>query len=633
MAQTPTTVTNRQADGRHAAVISFVAAPEHGDPAIREMLNQLLAQLALRNFSTEDLSRAIEAVRLAREVGDPALLIQALNHAARAKRFNGSIPEALEDAREAEGLAHDIGDRASEALSIFQQGGALWHGQRMSEALACLDRAASIAREIGDVQRQIACQNLIGVVYASMRNTASAISAYERGLDMCDMARFPVEYAMLVNNKALSLVYRARAAEQPDRQRGDAAAALEMLRPEIVSAMQQSSQQFYRATLDTKAQAHLLHGEPEIALQLFAGNLDAFRASNEASREGAALVGLTEAYVALGRADEAIDAGLKAINEHIEQLEPDILARAHMARAQAYKLAGRFAEAYEAMGAYATLINHINDSAAQHLTRHMAITVELERSKAETAAVQRVADQLARAKEAAEHANYFKSEFLANMSHELRTPLNAIIGFSEVLLEEYMGPLPPKQREYLSDIHQSGQHLLTLINQLLDLSKAEAGKLDLAEEVIDLKELVDTCLTLMRADADKGGIAVECRLAGPIPISVDPLRIKQCLLNVLSNAIKFTPAGGTVVVSSRIDPDGIRVAVDDTGVGLPPGEIPKVFERFGQGGNARTAGGTGLGLSLTRQLMELHQGAVSMESELGVGTKVVLFLPSQRLRS
>jgi len=576
--------------------------------------------------------RSLEAVRLARKVDDPALLIQALNHSARAKRFNGTVPEAIADGSEAERLAHAIGDRHGEALSIYQQGGAHWHGQRMSEALACLDRAAAIAREAGDLQRQIECQNLMGIVFASMRNVGSALSSYDRGLELCDPADYPTQYAMLVNNKAQSLVYRARSLEDEARRCADASAALGLLKPEILDALEKSSPQFHRAVLDTKAQAHLLSGEPEVALQLFEANLADFRRSHENSREGAALIGLTEAYVALNLPDQAVAAGLQAITDHFEQLEPDILARGRMALAQAYKQGGRFAEAYEALAAYASLINHINDSAAQHLTKHMAITVDLERSKAETAAVQRVADQLARAKEAAEHANYFKSEFLANMSHELRTPLNAIIGFSEVLLEEYVGPLPPKQREYLTDIHDSGQHLLTLINQLLDLSKAEAGKLDLAEETIDLKELVDTCLTLVRPDADKGGVTVESQLSAAIPIQVDPLRLKQCLLNVLSNAIKFTPATGMVTVSSRIDADGIQIAVDDTGVGLPPGEIRKVFERFGQGGNARTAGGTGLGLSLTRQLMDLHGGAVSMESELGVGTTVVLSLPAHRLR-
>ena len=609
-----------------------MAARTAESPAIRNKLKELLAQLAEHNFSTEHLLDSVEAVRLARALNDAGALVQALNQSSRAKQFSGSVDEAIEEAREAERIAHALGDRAAEAVSLFQQGGALWHGQRMSEALTCLDRSATIAREAGDVQRQILCANMIGIVFASMRNVGSAIPAYDRGLELCDPVRFPTEYAKLVNNKAQALVYRARAAENPQQRQTDAARALAMLTPEILAVMEARSSDLHRAVLDTKAQCHLLNGEPEISLRILTANLANFRSAKEASREGVAHVGLIEVYIALGRPADAIASGLEALTHHAGQMEPDILARAHMALSQAYKLDGQHAEAYEALLTYATLINRINDSAAQHLAQHMAITVDLERSKAETAAVQRVADQLARAKEAAEHANYFKSEFLANMSHELRTPLNAIIGFSEVLLEEYVGPLPPKQREYLTDIHQSGQHLLTLINQLLDLSKAEAGKLDLAEETIDLKELVDTCLTLMRADADKGGVTVENRLPGAIAVLIDPLRIKQCLLNVLSNAVKFTPTGGTVVVSSRIDADGIRIAVDDTGVGLPPGEIRKVFERFGQGGNARTAGGTGLGLSLTRQLMELHDGAVSMESELGVGTKVVLFLPSYRLR-
>ena len=599
--------------------------------AIQTKLNELLGQLTERNFSTEHLVDAVEAVRLARALKDRGALAQALNHSSRAKQSSGSIDEAIEEAREAERIAHQMGDRAAEAHALFLQGGALWHGQRMSEALTCLDRAAVIAREAGDTQRQILCANMIGIVFASMRNISSAIPAYDRGLELCDPIRFPIDYAKLVNNKAQALVYRARLAETPQQRQADTTQALAMLTPEIMAVLEARSGDVHRAVLDTKAQCHLLNGEPEISLRILTENLANFRAAKETNREGVAHVGLIEVYAALGRPADAIASGLEALSHHAGQMEPDILARAHMALSQAYLLNGQSAEAYSSLLTYASLINRINDSAAQHLAQHMATTVDLERSRAETAAVRRVADQLARAKEAAEHANYFKSEFLANMSHELRTPLNAIIGFSEILLEEYAGPLPPKQHEYLTDIHQSGQHLLTLINQLLDLSKAEAGKLDLSAEAIDLKKLVDTCLTLMRADADKAGVLLESRLADAIPVSVDPLRIKQCLLNVLSNAVKFTPDGGRVEVSSQIDADSIRIIVADTGVGLPPGEIPKVFERFGQGGNARTAGGTGLGLSLTRQLMELHGGAVSMESEQGVGTRVVLRLPASIL--
>src|SRR5471030_3159986 len=182
-----------------------MAARTAESPAIRNKLKELLAQLAEHNFSTEHLLDSVEAVRLARALDDAGALVQALNQSSRAKQFSGSVDEAIEEAREAERIAHALGDRAAEAVSLFQQGGALWHGQRMSEALTCLDRSATIAREAGDVQRQILCANMIGIVFASMRNVGSAIPAYDRGLELCDPVRFPTEYAKLVNNKAQAL--------------------------------------------------------------------------------------------------------------------------------------------------------------------------------------------------------------------------------------------------------------------------------------------------------------------------------------------------------------------------------------------------------------------------------------------
>lgn len=242
---------------------------------------------------------------------------------------------------------------------------------------------------------------------------------------------------------------------------------------------------------------------------------------------------------------------------------------------------------------------------------------------------------LREAKEAAEAANVAKSQFLANMSHELRTPLNAIIGFSEALELGMAGELKPRQAEYAGLIHQSGEHLHTVINDILDLAKVDAGKLDLHEEVaIDPRAIVDACVTLMRSHAVSASIALSVEADERLPrLCADPTRLKQILLNLISNAIKFTGSGGSVVVVLRTsEAGGISFAVRDTGPGMSADEIATALEPFGQvdAGHARRYEGTGLGLPLAQRLTELHDGSLRVDSVKGSGTTVTVTLPPER---
>jgi two-component system cell cycle sensor histidine kinase PleC len=228
-----------------------------------------------------------------------------------------------------------------------------------------------------------------------------------------------------------------------------------------------------------------------------------------------------------------------------------------------------------------------------------------------------------------------KTNFLALMSHELRTPLNAIIGFSEVMKGEIFGPLgQPRYREYTADIHAAGSHLLALINDILDLSKAEAGKLDLHAEDVDVAELVGECVRLMRERARSGGLSLAARLPPGLPdLCADRLRLKQVLLNLLSNAIKFTPPGGSVEVRAEIDAAGcVGLAVADTGIGMSAEQIPLALEPFRQIDSplSRNREGTGLGLSLVKELAERHGAEMIIDSMLGKGTTVSLAFPSAR---
>jgi signal transduction histidine kinase len=236
----------------------------------------------------------------------------------------------------------------------------------------------------------------------------------------------------------------------------------------------------------------------------------------------------------------------------------------------------------------------------------------------------------------AETANHTKSEFLATMSHELRTPLNSIIGFSEIIQNETFGPVGSAQyRGYASDIYNSGQHLLGLINDILDLSKVESGTEELHEEDISIRDLTHSALRLVRQRAEKSGIELELDLGDDLPLlRADERKLKQILVNLLTNAVKFTDAGGkvTLVIWCRMD-SGFVFQVIDTGVGLAPEDIPKALSQFGQvdRNRNRTQEGTGLGLPLSKSLAELHGGSLDLQSRPGFGTTVTLRLPAVRI--
>jgi signal transduction histidine kinase len=232
-----------------------------------------------------------------------------------------------------------------------------------------------------------------------------------------------------------------------------------------------------------------------------------------------------------------------------------------------------------------------------------------------------------------EVASRHKSEFLANMSHELRTPLNSIIGFSEVLSERMFGELNQKQDEYVKDIHSSGRHLLSLINDILDLSKIEAGKMELELSEFDLPAALDNAMTLLKERAQRHGIALKLEINPDLgTVRADERKFKQIMLNLLSNAVKFTREGGSVAVTAKPNGTMIEISVADTGAGITAEDQKSLFEEFKQLGpdRARKAEGTGLGLALTKRFIELHGGAIRVESAIGKGSTFSFTLPIRR---
>jgi two-component system cell cycle sensor histidine kinase PleC len=255
-----------------------------------------------------------------------------------------------------------------------------------------------------------------------------------------------------------------------------------------------------------------------------------------------------------------------------------------------------------------------------------ALIVELEQAKYNS-------DE---ARRRAESANLAKSRFLATMSHELRTPLNAILGFSEVMKAELFGPhASPSYKEYSSDIHASGQHLLMLINEILDLSRVEAGRYELKEEAVSLPGVVEECRHLLALRAKTKNIEVIEEIDDDLPrLWADERALRQITLNILSNAIKFTPQNGRIVM--KVDwtaHGGQYVSIRDTGPGIPESEIPTVMSSFGRGSMAlkNADEGTGLGLPIVRGLVELHGGEFSLKSKVREGTEVTVAFPPERV--
>lgn len=253
-------------------------------------------------------------------------------------------------------------------------------------------------------------------------------------------------------------------------------------------------------------------------------------------------------------------------------------------------------------------------------------------------ALRRAIEDLKRAKQAAEEASHAKSAFLANMSHELRTPLNAVIGFSEILTSELFGPLgDARYKDYASDILASGRHLLSLVNDLLDHTRIEAGRVELNEAELEVPEQAEAALRLMRERAATAKVGLQASFPAVLPYLVaDERAVRQMLLNLLGNAVKFTPAGGTVTLAARLEGDGrLAIAISDTGIGMKREEVPRALEPFVQLHHHmnKAYGGTGLGLPLVQSLIRLHGGSITIDSAEGSGTTVTIRFPRSRVRS
>ena len=344
---------------------------------------------------------------------------------------------------------------------------------------------------------------------------------------------------------------------------------------------------------------------------------------NDAERLATDLKTLADALVADAKA--ATD-GLIALNKSSLAASQDLFIAFALGSILLALLLG-YVLSWSIVGPIRRMQARLAGIAAGDFSRHVEVSNRDELG-ALASSVNAMNDELGRLYEALETASRHKSEFLANMSHELRTPLNAIIGFSQVLKEQMFGELNAAQAEYVDDVLSSGQHLLNLINDILDLAKVEAGRMELQPTTFALPELLDNAMSMVRERATRQGVSLTTETDPSVGLMEgDERKVKQILFNLLSNAVKFTPGGGRVTLAATAGDDQVEISVRDTGVGISADDQVRIFEEFTQVGSGASQEGTGLGLALTKRLVELHHGHLSVASAPGEGSTFTVWLP------
>jgi signal transduction histidine kinase len=630
-----------------------------------------------------------EALAKARVVDDAGLLARALCLKARADVFRGRIERGIATADEAIALIATLGpDRALALAGVASEawrtaGRGFFKLGNLAEALPRLETAVTIADEgqkqpsrPADLASGISAMTAypralqdMGVALTAVRETDEAIATYARAVAAAD-AR-PDLYRLIPDDILLSLTGWAEGLQLRHQVRltGDAARKRAAASDDLAAARQIISvrarllieraeyaagegatplsgygyQSYYGAfgrqlLLEGASEAASIEFERQKALGIAVGN-----ATVAASGE----IGMATALLAQEKHQPALEHGLGALALLGEDDDAALRAEALLVTSRIYGALGDDGQALDALEAYNVVRDLLQARDAKLYASYLASRVGLEKLRAEADAQRRIADdlvalnarleqqaaalsaqstELIAARHIAEASNSAKSLFLANMSHELRTPLNAILGFSELMMNA-----GASHSGYARDIHEAGSHLLAIINDLLDLSRIEAGGMAMDVGTIFVDELFAECRKLLAERAAAGGVKLVSSVAEDAQtVQGDPTRLRQILLNLLSNAIKFTPRGGVVALSALISHDGeFLFIVADTGCGMTASEIQIALEPFGMVDSSmgRRKQGTGLGLPLATRLTGLHGGRLVIHSEPGLGTQVTVGLP------
>ena len=628
---------------------------------------------------------ALAAVR-ARRLGDDALLGRALSLSARAELVDGRhetgiriIDEAIAAfARLDDAVLERLAGPHAEAWRVA--GNAQVKLGNIVAALPLLDRAAEIAgRGIEDdptgaaatssipaASALVRCLNNMGFALLGMREMSGAMEVLHRALEVADAHPetyddVPEDIIFAVGNLVAALQQGARdrlaAGESAAEELAQARNLLETRAARVIGIARTGSANASKVTpsaerdyVEALSQNLLLEGKLEEALEQFRRLAES--GDGDPGHGATGERGLAEVLLALGRPAEALAHARAALAAHDQNEEIVDRAMVLLVLSRAHRALGQDHEALVSLDEHYTLRGRLDALAARRYAHHMAARIGLERARAEAEAQRHIAGELAalnaklveqavtlelqahalnQARTEAERANRAKSAFLANMSHELRTPLNAILGFSEMVRDGHAGPPGPIWLDYAGHVHAAGSLLLSVINDVLDLSKIEAGRVELSIETVDLAEVFGACRELVAPMVEKGGIAfaIECD-PSPLEIPADPVRLRQILLNLLSNAAKFTPPGGRITLSAQRAGDGfIEIGVTDTGSGMTEAEVLLALEIFGQADStvARRHQGSGLGLPIAVRLAELHGGSLVIRSKKGSGTVATVSLP------
>ena len=594
---------------------SSESSSDAGPAAVRAAeIRTLIDQAASLQRTDADAAVALlrQAVESAVAAGmQPLEALARHNLGSRLRRTLPAREEALGELHRALDLRIRLADVRGQIAGLLELGTDAMQHSDLGSALPHLHEAERLCRRSGNLEALADTCDILGGTYATAGQTEKALEYARLSLDVArqlgDARRLSFALDGVACNE--SELDRHDEAQRHFQESLSAAADIEdvqareygqgMIHVDIAEAM-------FRARRWQEAKRA---AEQAIAI---AGTRD------WAGMKGQAITCKTLAMVALGEA-ENVEQSLHEAYLLIQTTgNKNILSKIERELSRFYQGAGDYRRAFEFLErAMATELAMRRDTALYQMAQQSA------REK-----LDQVTEQSARIELASKH----KTEFLANMSHELRTPLNAIIGFSEVLLERMFGELNDRQADYLKDIHSSGKHLLSLINDILDLSKIEAGKMELELSDFDLPAALQNAIMLLKERAQRHSINLTLAVdAGLDTIVADERKFKQIMLNLLSNAVKFTPDGGSVAVAARSVGAMIQILVSDSGIGISVEDQQALFEEFKQVGSdrARNSEGTGLGLALTKRFIELHGGTIHVDSTLGKGTTFAFTIPSQ----